>query len=222
MTIARKRNRISLVIALIVVTLAVTYAQHSHWFTAVPTSTSSPSSKSWHSPATVWRTSIQDSHDRVTTANASTRAKDRTAGTDRSTEPALSGIDESAVGQAFQISASIRAGCKNDSIECPLVMASVAKMVEEPRDIAWASKMEEKIQAVVDKQGPGKYATRNLECRTTLCILEVEVRVPGAFNDRYEDAITSGLRPNAMTIGATEYDSSGATYHVELMDFVRR
>jgi hypothetical protein len=51
--------------------------------------------------------------------------------------------------------------------------------------------------------------------------LEVEVRVPGAFNGRYEKVITSSLRPNAMTIGAPEYDSSGVSFHVELMDFER-
>jgi len=101
-------------------------------------------------------------------------------------------------------------------------MASVAKMTEEPRDTDWAAKMEEKIQAAVDMQGSGKYVIRNLECRTSICILEVETHVPGGFSGRYDKVITSSLRPNAMTISVREYDSSGTPFHVELMDFERR
>jgi hypothetical protein len=212
----------SLAVVLTVVTLAVIYAHYSHWFeTAVP-STSPPSSQSWHTPATTRRTSFQDSEALNTIGNPSIRAKDGKAIINKSTEPTLSGIDESVVGHAFQISASVRAGCKSDAVECPLVMASVAKMAEEPRDIDWATKMEEKIQAAVDMQGPGKYTIRNLECRTSICILELENRVPGAFGGRYEKVIASSLRPNAMTISVPEYDSSGTPFHVELMDFERR
>src|SRR5258708_14189178 len=108
----------------------------------------------------------------------------------------FSGIDESVVGQAFQVSASVKEGCRRDTIECPVVMDSVARMIKEPRDRDWATHVEEKIQAAVDGQGPGRYVIRNLECRTSICILEVEVHTPGAFNGRYEGAITSILRPN--------------------------
>jgi hypothetical protein len=137
------------------------------------------------------------------------------------TVTASSEIDESVVDQPFTISASIREGCKRDTIECPLVMASVGKMVKEPRDVEWAAKMEATIQSAFDSRGLGKYAIRNVECRTSLCILEVEVHVLGPVV-RYEDAIFSRLRPNAMTIGVNEYDSSGASFLVELMDFERR
>jgi hypothetical protein len=137
------------------------------------------------------------------------------------TVTASSEIDESFVGQPFTISASIEEGCKSDTIECPLVMASVGKMVKEPRDVQWATKMEATIQSAFDSQGSGKYAIRNVECRTSLCILEVEVHVLGPVV-RYEDAIFSRLRPNAMTIGVNEYDASGASFLVELMDFERR
>ncbi len=125
-----------------------------------------------------------------------------------STAPA---IDESVVGQQFTVSASVKEGCKRDTIG----------MVREPRDVVWAATMEEKIQAVVDSQGPGKYVVRNLECRTSTCILEVEVHVPGTFNG-YDNSILSSLRPNAMTISMPEYESSGVRFSVELMDFARR
>ena len=100
-------------------------------------------------------------------------------------------------------------------------MASVAKMVTEPRDIEWAARMEEKIQAAVAMEGPEKYAIRNLECRTSMCILEVETRVPEPFH-RYEDFITTALRPHAAVTGVPEYQSSGERFRVELMDFERR
>jgi hypothetical protein len=207
---------------LIAVTLAVIYAHYSQWFETTIPSTSAPGSKSLQLSTTASRTSFQHSEERNTTGFTSILANDEKAIIEKSTEPRLSGIDESVVGHAFQISASVRAACKSDAIECPLVMASVAKMAEEPRDVDWAAKMEEKIQAAVDMPGPGKYAIRNLECRTSICILEVEVHVPGAFNGRYEDVIFSSLKPNAMTISVLEYDQSGIPFHVELMDFQRR
>jgi hypothetical protein len=139
----------------------------------------------------------------------------------RRPETASSGIDESVVDQPFQISSSIREGCKSDTIECPLVMASAARMAKEPRDIDWAAKMEERIQAAVDMQAAGNFVIRNLECRTSICILEVECR-SGTFTARYDDVITSSLRPDALTISAPEYDPSGTRFHVELMDFARR
>jgi hypothetical protein len=129
--------------------------------------------------------------------------------------------DQSVVGQPFEISASVKQGCVGDTVECPLVFASVARMIQEPRDIDWAVKMEEKIQAAVEKQRPGAYMIRNLECRTTICILELECH-DGPFVARYDQAITSSLRPNALTIGVPEYDSSGASYRLELMDFERQ
>jgi hypothetical protein len=133
-----------------------------------------------------------------------------------------SGIDESVVGQAFQVSDPVKESCRRDTIECPLVMASLTRMVKEPRDMYWAGRMEEEIQAVVDAQGPGKYLVRNLECRTSVCILEVEVHDPGSFVARYDNIIVSNLKPNALVIGNTEIDPSGAHFHTELLDFSRK
>jgi hypothetical protein len=131
------------------------------------------------------------------------------------------GIDKSVIGQPFEISASVKAVCKYDTIECPLVMASVKRMAEEPRDVDWAAKMEATIQSAFDSEGPGKFVIRNVECRTSICILEVEVHVQGT-SIRYESAISSSLRPHAMTFAPRVYDSSGESYSVELMDFERR
>jgi hypothetical protein len=217
-----------LLAALFVVTLAVIFARYSQRPTATPDiNTSSAPLKPQGTSVATRRTHFQDFKAGNLVENTSipaTEAQEKNAINDKSKRPvtSLSGIDESVVGQAFQVSASVKEGCKSDTVECPLVMASVARMVQEPRDIEWAANMEEKIQSAVDMQGPGKYVIRNLECRTSTCILEVEIHVPGAFNGRYEDVIFSSLRPNAMTISAPEYDSSGARFSVELMDFARR
>jgi hypothetical protein len=133
-----------------------------------------------------------------------------------------SGIDESVVGQAFQVSDPVKESCKRDTIECPLVMDSLTRMVKEPRDMYWAARMEEEIQAVVDAQGLGKYVVRNLECRTSICILEVEVHDHGTFVARYDNVIVSNLQPNALVGGNTEIDPSGAHFHTELLDFSRK
>ena len=190
---------------------AASSTQGSSWASSKLGGKSTPESKdkevpnAFGKPATVKKT--EDG--KAISANPSTPA------------PVRSEIDVSVVGQPFQISVSVREGCKGDDSECPLVMASVAKMVAEPRDIAWAEKMEEKIQAAVDMQGPGKYVIRNLECRTSTCVLEVEIRVPEPF-PRYQDLIDSALRPHAAVTGLPEYQLSGESYRVELMDFARR
>jgi hypothetical protein len=208
---------VQLAMALIAVALAVKYAHHSWRY---------PPSGHLDVPDTVTAhaTPLLDlKAGRGKAPTPATKTPEEEAKNDIAIKPvSMSGIDESVVDQPFQISASIREGCKGDTIECQLVMTSVARLVKEPRDIDWAAKVEEKIQAAVDTQGPGRYVIRNLECRTSTCVLEVEVHVPGAFNGRYDDSLFSSLRPNAMTISVPEYDASGTRFHVELMDFARR
>jgi hypothetical protein len=152
------------------------------------------------------------------------KARDAKAREDNSIRPSAtsSGIDGSVAGQPVSISSSLRESCKSEFIECPLVMASVAKMAQEPRDNDWASKTEELLQAAADTQGPGKYLVRNVECRSSICILEVELHVPEIYPFRYEGAITSNLSPYTLTIAATEYDSLGERFIVEFKVFSRR
>jgi hypothetical protein len=86
----------------------------------------------------------------------------------------------------------------------------------------WAAKMEEEIQAVVDAQGSEKFVVRNLECRTSICILEVEVHDLGSLVPRYDNAIVSNLKPNGLVIGERELDASGAHLYTQLLDFSRK
>src|ERR1700730_3752049 len=142
---------------------------------------------------------------RIRTAN--TKAENASVGDSGKSVSTSSGVDKSVVGQAFRVSDPVKESCKRDTIECPVVMESLAKMVKEPRDLYWAAKMEEEIQAVVDAQGPDKFVVRNLECRTSICILEVEVHDLGSAVPRYDNAIVSNLRPNGLVIGETELDA---------------
>src|SRR5882724_4807676 len=183
MMAARKWILVSLAV-LFVVTLAAIVARYSQRLTAIrDIHTSSTSFKPQGTSVATHRSlleGVQAGNPVENTSIPATETQEKHAINSKSKTPVstFSGIDESVVGEAFQVSASVREGCKRDTIECPLVMDSVARMIKEPRDNDWAAKMEEKIQGAVDMQGPGKYVIRNLECRTSICILEVEIHVP--------------------------------------------
>jgi hypothetical protein len=226
MTRRWKKYRLLLTTLLSVVSLGAIYAGYSARISAVISSRlPSLGSKSRSSTSQIHGVSLQDVQAGDTTVKISSSAvmsqKEQII-KEKSVTPITTphGIDNSVEGQSFEISASIKQGCKSDHIECPLVMASVGKMVKEPRDMDWAAKMEATIQSAFDSQGSDKYVIRNVECRTSICILEVEGHVPEATN-RYEGAIVFSLRPHALT-SVREHDSSGASYRVELMDFERR
>jgi len=223
MTVTWKKYRRVLTVLLIVVSLCVVYvgysARHS---AAMSPRLSSIGAKFWGPTAPILGSSLQEVQAGDTLRKTSSAPQNEKAINEKAVSPITTShrIDESVRGQTFDISASIKQGCKSDHIECPLVMASVGKMVKEPRDMDWAAKMEATIQSAFDSQGSGNYVIRNVECRTSICILEVEGHVPEATN-RYEGAIVSSLRAHALT-SVREHDSSGASYRVELMDFERR
>jgi hypothetical protein len=177
----------------------------------------------WDTAATAHTIPSQESNGAASTIPTA-NTKTENASVDDLVKPlsAPSGVDKSVVGQAFQVSDAVKERCKRDTIECPVVMESLARMVKEPRDMYWAAKMEEEIQAVVDGQGSGKFVVRNLECRTSICILEVEVHDPGSLVPRYDNAIVSNLKPNGLVIAETELDASGAHFNTELLDFYRK
>ena len=214
------KYRLLLTVLLIIVTLGVAYVGYSARFPTATSQRASPIGPTAQNRGSSFQDGLAGDTIGKTSAPKNEKAINEKS-TGRITNPHGIGIDKSVKGQTFEISASVKEGCKSDAVECPLVMASVGRMAEEPRDMDWAAKMEATIQSAFDSQGPDKYVIRNVECRTSICILEVEVHGLGP-TIRYEDAIFSSLRPHAMTIGVREYDSSGASYHVELMDFERR
>jgi hypothetical protein len=221
-----KKYRLLLTVLLIVVTLGAFCIVYSPLFrSAISPGPSSTDAKRLEPTTSIREPSPQNvrAGDTIARTFSSTSTpQNEKAISEKSTPPITirDRIDTSVMGQAFEISSSIKEGCKSDHIECPLVMASVGKMVKEPRDIEWAARMEATIQSAFDSQGSGKYVIRNVECRTSICILEVEGHNPEA-TDRYNGAIVSSLRPHALT-SVREHDSSGSSYRVELMDFERR
>jgi len=75
------------------------------------------------------------------------------------------------VGRHFPVSASVIAGCKSRG-GCPNLDEQLDKFAQEPRDLAWAADVESKLRALV-MASSGQFAIRSVECRTSLCAIEV-------------------------------------------------
>lgn len=209
----------TILVALALIIICARYPPRLNPTAAGQSLTSNP----WDAASTTHTIPSQESNAAAfTTPIANTRTNGASVGDLGKRVSTLSGIDKSVVGRAFHVSDSVKESCKHDTIECPVVMESLARMVKEPRDMYWAGKMEEVIQAVVDAQGSEKFVVRNLECRSSICILEVEVHDPGSVVDRYNKVIVSNLKPNGAAIGETELDASGAHFNTQLLDFSRK
>src|SRR5882724_10666711 len=74
------------------------------------------------------------------------------------------------VGRHFPMAASLAAGCKVDG--CPELDEALAKFSLEPRDLAWAANVETKLRDFVGAHSD-RYMIRTVECRTSLCVMEV-------------------------------------------------
>lgn len=80
-------------------------------------------------------------------------------------------LDDTVVGRGFPVSASIEASCRDYPDVCKREHELLQRMSEEPRDDAWGTATEEKLRRWVMAQ-PG-FTVRALECRMSLCALEV-------------------------------------------------
>jgi hypothetical protein len=49
----------------------------------------------------------------------------------------------------------------------------MAKFAQEARDLSWAPKTEEALSADIEKEDSVNYNIRNVECRRTVCAVEV-------------------------------------------------
>ncbi len=86
--------------------------------------------------------------------------------------------DAPVIGPPFPVSPSVEASCKRLSTPasdfCEGAHRLLDKMSRERRDPAWASEMEQKLRDHIATSEPGKFTIRALECRSSVCILEVE------------------------------------------------
>ena len=73
-------------------------------------------------------------------------------------------VDESVVGRPFAFSHACKGYCPTTTLE---------QFTQEPRDLAWAASAEEAISKEIAREDPNKFAIRNIECRQTLCAVEV-------------------------------------------------
>jgi hypothetical protein len=132
---------------------------------------------------------------------------------------------QSVVGRPFPVSESIEAICKRYSTptkdDCAEEHQLMEKMAQEPRDPKWASGLEAKLRQEVLATGPGKYDVRAIECRSTLCALEVQSKF-GIYISKYE----THLWHDELFIGPSligyERDEGGNRITVYLRFYTRR
>lgn len=81
-----------------------------------------------------------------------------------------------AVGRSFPVSPSIERECIRASRPRPMCLGTLeilAKFTKETRNISWARSQERQLEAAINALGPDKFLIRAIECRSTLCAVEV-------------------------------------------------
>jgi len=84
----------------------------------------------------------------------------------------------SVIGRPFPMSASVSTSCKRlTGGLCEEFLRPLSAFAEEPRDAVWAPSAEEKLRRYVEA-GPSDISLRSVECRQSLCVIEVAA-IPG-------------------------------------------
>lgn len=134
-------------------------------------------------------------------------------------------VDRSVAGHAFPVSASIIAECEpvpgwRPSHACRPNRKLLEAMAEEPREEPWASAAEQAIRELLAQQ-PTTYTIRALECRTSLCFMEVASEMQ-AFSSRWYDFETKGPLTAGFSISSSETAEYGTRVYVTQLPFVRK
>ena len=134
-------------------------------------------------------------------------------------------FDRSVVGRQFPISGSVRPDCSgNGGVECELA-DSLTKFSQEPPDVNWAHLVEERVRSIVESRNPG-FAIRNLECRATLCVMEVE-STQGQLSSRrnltWEEGLAARVLPLVTTTGeeVPKYGQNYLTVTLQIYERIR-
>jgi hypothetical protein len=130
-------------------------------------------------------------------------------------------VDKTVIGRSFQVSNSVDSRCKHEPSLCADVLRNLAKLASEPRDNRWAAEMEKLIQTNITEQEQKQYSIRNIECRMSVCAVEV-ASIFGPYLIGRDDQLHTSLRPGLATLGAYETDASGARVTVTVETFTRR
>jgi len=112
-----------------------------------------------------------------------TNSRDRSADSGANINPLddvqlESQIDYQVAGRPFPISESVKGNVLEDTF--PEERERISRFTEEPRDMAWAPVAEKLLRSLVDSRSPD-YRARKVECRETVCLMEVESQM-GMWN----------------------------------------
>jgi hypothetical protein len=158
---------------------------------------------------------------------ADIKASTRTNSSGRTPSPTDSAerTDRSTIGTAFPVSASIVAACNEPGLNavhfCSGLYEDLTKLANEPRDLAWAANMEQKLQAYVERDFKDS-PVRNIECRTSWCAIEVvssDRQFSAVFH--YPNPLNDQLQPQNWAV-STEKDASSANLHVLIVTYKRK
>lgn len=136
------------------------------------------------------------------------------AGASESSSPAGSHVVSAKSLSPIELDPSQEARCKRttpadriDYKNCSWAKRLVALMSAEPRDRAWADKMESDLRKWVESLASEGFILRNVECRSSWCILEVGSTQGGILEMNLRDADKRKLfEPIAENLFAPDID----------------
>lgn len=133
-------------------------------------------------------------------------------------------VDTSVIGRAIPHSESITTECNRiNNVEkigkysqCRIVFSDVVKMMQEPREIEWAKSMEAELRDCVKRYAPEETTIRHLECRQSICILEV-ASPNGEFRPDAPSAAFSRISNEAHLFVATSLTAKEEGHNGEVI-----
>ena len=94
-------------------------------------------------------------------------------------------------------------------------------MAQEARDEVWATKTETLIQDEVMTQGSEIFSIRNIECRSSICAVEVQSSADAYVGASYNFLAINHLVDGLRIVGVPETDDLGHQISVALVIFVK-
>ncbi len=131
---------------------------------------------------------------------------------------------QSAVGRPFPLSKSVLRTCEEPSADsqCPLLKEVLSSFTSEPRDLRWARAMEELLESLVASAASEQFSARAIECRSSLCAIEVVGPTLFAVKRATDDAdLYRQLFPGIGDFGF-EDNPNGEKVVVTVLTFRRR
>ncbi len=123
--------------------------------------------------------------------------------------------------QPYVLSESIKEECARIAhlakADCNDHLSAIARLENEVRDAGWADATEASIRLIVESE-PG-YRVRSLECRSSICALEVESPTD-VFSQKHFQAISARIS-DIDRVFTYEYPSQGVRVKVTSITFQR-